>query len=526
MNPWIFALDALSQLFNIGQGQIGEQRQQEIQQVAVDRISPTTDQFMQNLGGGGYQDMISNIFGGGGLTPNYTAPAQIAGSFNQAIGGPQDIWAQMGMPSPGQVIGAGRQGVYDIAGGAQGQINQYTSGLGMTPSFAELEGQLQDVNTDLSAERGAALSSLAQGASGSTARAMSDVMQSRGRYSPEEMADVARYRGQQGAQTFQAAAPGVKGQFASAERGLEMQQRGQDMGLAQFAAGLKSQEMMHQAGLRAGGAQSLGLGLMGNVANLALGETAENRLYGDTAIRSRQQQVLEAEKIAAAEVGDWERVNMIEQVMKADTQSELQAIASLYGMDVNALLASLGMETAAQTGKDIFVPQINTNLLQQYMIADAAKPEGPKGGGGGGMFGFSASVSCISEDMKIMTVEGVKSMKTVKDHDWIECSDGWYEVVLKRFGNIPEDEREGRMISIEIEGGIELVCTKDHMIGDSEAGDLKVGDLIETTQGLSEVENISDHAWTPEGDLMLDGSDSYYVGGVAVKSGILAALVA
>lgn len=383
--------DFLTQLLNALLGQEGERKQNVIQQEAAANVVTNTQGIRDRAAGSGtYIQDIMGILGSGDLRPSYTAAPQIAPGFRSDIGGAQDVFASMGFGSPGQVIGAGRQGVYGAAGDAMSGIDAATGGLGFTPSFSDLNAQLGTVSTDLGAERTAAETSLVSGANRARAQAQSQVMQGRGRYSPEEMSDVAGYRGQQGAQQFQAQLPGLRGQFASAERGLQMQQRGQDMGLAQFAAQLKSGEMVNQAGIRAGGAQAIGQSLMGNLSNLALGESAENRLTGQTAITSRQQQVLEAEKIAAAQAGDWERVNMIEQLGKNDAANNLQALASLYGMDVNALLQSLGMETGALTGQDVFVPQFDTNLWQELMIADASKPKESSGSFGIGIPGVAS----------------------------------------------------------------------------------------------------------------------------------------
>lgn len=242
----LLLLSLLEQGINISAGQRGEERAHEIAQGAVERFQPQLDALGSGLlGAGGSFERIGGLLGDPRLTPDYTAAPNLSDLFGVKFGSFLPGGANALTPAA-DLFGASRDRIGGFAD------TGFLAPLRNTPGFGSLREQLPDVSTDLSAERTAELSNLAQAQRRATGQALQDVLGFRGRFSPEELSQVQQNRSRELAEPFQIAAPQVRAQFAGAERGLQQQQRAQDQQLLQFAEGLRAQQQGQAASIEAG----------------------------------------------------------------------------------------------------------------------------------------------------------------------------------------------------------------------------------------------------------------------------------
>ena len=361
------------QLINILFGIQGEERANAISQEAVERFQPQLDA----LGGsifddGGSLSRLEAMFNSPQLNPNFTAPPDLSNLFGGQLGEFLPGGANALTPSS-DFFNSARDRISGFAD------SSFLDPLRSTPSFEALRGQLPEVSTDLSAERTAELSTLAQGQRRATGQALQDVLGFRGRFSPEELSQIQQDRSRELAEPFQIAAPQVRAQFATGERQLEQQQRLQDQELLQFREGLVAQQKGAVGGIEAQ--------LRGSQISAEAG-------FAPAGVLSEIQQAEFGQGTIGAQAElaqqDFENVYGQEQQAFLNFMSTLLAELQKMGIDLNAFLGLTGQATSALTGQTIFVPQVDlTSQLQQALNRQDARQD--SGGGSnfaiGGQFG-------------------------------------------------------------------------------------------------------------------------------------------
>lgn len=361
MPPWLIALFAsfFEQGININEGRRGEERANQISKDAVARFQPDLDALQSGLfGSGGSFDRIGGLLNDPGLTPDFTPPPDLSGQFGGQLGEFLPGGANALTPSS-DFFNASRDRI-----GGFGNTG-FLDPLRNTPSFTDLRGQLPEVSTDLSAERTAELSNLAQAQRQATGQALQDVLGFRGRFSPEELSQVQQDRSRELAEPFQIAAPQVRAQFATGERELEQQQRLQDQQLLQFREGLVSQQKAATGGIEA---QLRGSQISAE-AGFAPAEVLSGIQQGEfnLGVLGGQADIVQQ---------DFLNIQGQEREQVQNFMSLIMAELQKAGIDINAFLNLTNTATGALTGQNIFVPQVDlTSTLEQHLNRQAAQPE-------------------------------------------------------------------------------------------------------------------------------------------------------
>lgn len=128
----------------------------------------------------------------------------------------------------------------------------------------------------------------------------------------------------------------------------------------------------------------------------------------------------------------------------------------------------------------------------------------------------AAVVVCLDARTPIMTQRGYVPLYQVRVRDRVMTPDGWRRVIDKDLG-APRPENNSFLKITTLHNCI--VLTDTHRIGNKAAGELVVGNYLQTLDGAKKIRAITKAKATLAGDLELEGGASEYVAdGVFVKS--------